>query len=227
MAMGALASGTFGAAGRVTIAVTFSNPVTVAGRPALVLGLAGGVSRRAVYAGGSGSDRVLFTYVVRPDDRAPAGPTVAPAIDLRGGRIVDDKQLDVALAVPATTLNSVRIDAVVPRVTGVTVPTAGRYVPGSTLTFVVTFSERVRVSGVPMIQVKIGSTTRLLTYVAGTGTRTLTFTYTVGKSDAVGAVTLGQQIELGAGATLRDAAGNAADLVLPAVDLSRVRVARA
>ncbi|MEP7171962.1 MAG: Ig-like domain-containing protein [Aestuariivirga sp.] len=79
---------------------------------------------------------------------------------------------------------------------------------GETITFTVTFSEVVNVAGgLPSLALNSGGTA---TYVGGTGTNILTFTYTVsaGQNTADLAISsLGLN-----GSTIKDAAGNSADL---------------
>jgi hypothetical protein len=94
-----------------------------------------------------------------------------------------------------------------------------------TLSFTVTFSEPMTVTGVPKLQAVIGSTVRTIAYVGGTGTRSLVFNYTLQANDhdADGIGLLGQVV-LGGG-TIRDKAGNPpSSLMLPVVSTSGVKV---
>jgi len=77
----------------LTFRIGFPAPVTVTGKPRLVLSALGagsfttGNHAYAVYAGGSGTSALTFTYTVRAGDGAQSGIAVASAIDLAGGTI--------------------------------------------------------------------------------------------------------------------------------------------
>ena len=70
-------------------------------------------------------------------------------------------------------------------------------------------SEAVTVTGTPTLTLNDGGTA---TYTGGSGTNALTFSYTVGATDSTVANLAITQVNLPAGATVADAAGNAADL---------------
>ncbi|CAO3456589.1 hypothetical protein [Azospirillum argentinense] len=113
---------------------------------------------------------------------------------------------------------SAAVDAQAPTVTGVTATTSdGAYKAGDTITIQVTFSQTVTVTGTPTLTLETGATDRAASYSGGSGTATLTFTYTVQAGDtsadldAVSAAALALN-----GGGIRDAAGNAAVLTLPA-----------
>jgi len=105
------------------------------------------------------------------------------------------------------------IDTRSPAVTSVAVPGNGNYMAGAKLTFVVTFDESVTVTGTPHISLNIGGETVYADYSEGSGSAALTFTYTIGAGliDTDG-ISLGT-LSLNSG-TIKDAAGNAANLVL-------------
>ena len=106
---------------------------------------------------------------------------------------------------------------VAPVVTGVSSPASGAYAPGTPILINVTFSESVLVNtagGTPQLALSDGG---VATYTGGSGTATLTFTYAVTAGQTTSdldytssATSLGLN-----GATIQDAAGNAAVLTLP------------
>lgn len=120
---------------------------------------------------------------------------------------------------PPSTAVTVTVDRTAPTVTSVSSPTPdGTYGIGQTVLVTVTFSEPVTVAGgTPQLTLETGDSDAIIPYTAGTGTSTLTFSYTVAPGhqtpdlEYLGATALAL-----AGATLRDAAGNDADLALPA-----------
>ena len=79
---------------------------------------------------------------------------------------------------------------------------------GTALSFPVTFSEPVNVTGSPRLSLDVGGVARYATYASGSGTTTLTFTYNtvVGDVDLDG-VTLSSPLDLNGG-TIKDLAGN-------------------
>lgn len=78
----------------------------------------------------------------------------------------------------------------------------------ATLTFTVTASEPVVVTGSPRIAIDVGGVSRYATYASGSGTASLTFAYAVqpGDFDANG-ITIASPLDLNGG-TLTDLAGN-------------------
>ena len=79
---------------------------------------------------------------------------------------------------------------------------------GTALSFPVTFSEPVNVTGSPRLSLNVGGVARYATYASGSGTTTLTFTYNtvVGDVDLDG-VALSSPLDLNGG-TIKDLAGN-------------------
>jgi len=108
-------------------------------------------------------------------------------------------------------------EATAPFVEKVTSTTGdGSYNKGDTINVAVEFSEIVNVTGTPQITLETGGTDRTVSYSSGSGTDTLTFAYAVQNGDgtndldytSVSALILN-------GGTIKDAAGNAANLTLP------------
>ena len=163
--------------------------------------------------------------MVVPGDLSVMGVVLGNSVGLSGGWIRDAVGNDARLSVPAVNTRGVLVDAVTPTITGLTVPAAGTYKKNQTLSFTVTFSEPMTVTGVPKLQALIGATVRNVPYVQGTGTRSLVFRYTLQATDhdADGIALLGQ-IVLGTG-TIRDNAGNSpSSLALPGTSISGIKV---
>lgn len=110
-------------------------------------------------------------------------------------------------------------DVISPAITNVTVPSNGTYVAGQNLDFTVTFDEPVLVAGgTPYLPVTLDTGGVVhANYITGSGSQDLVFRYTIaaGNLDADGIVS-GSAITPD-GATLKDAAGNAAGLNLSGV----------
>ncbi len=108
------------------------------------------------------------------------------------------------------------IDSASPTITSITPPADGTYTYGQTLTFTVTFSETVAVSGgTPSIGITLDGKTVAAQYESGSGTSELTFRYTVGKGDIATAsgISLASTINL-IGSAIKDTAGNNASLTI-------------
>ena len=85
----------------VTVTVVFAEPVEVSteeGTPSVGLALPGAGAREAVYASGSGTDRLVFAYTLAQADGSVASVLVAAdALALNGGAIVSTGGLDAVL----------------------------------------------------------------------------------------------------------------------------------
>ena len=218
----------------IRIAVEFSEPVAVttgSGDDAPYLELLAGdnSSYRAPYASGSGSSTLVFAYTTSEGDSTDSlSYAGAEALDLNGGTIASVADSDVSAS---TTLprpgspnslsgsNSIRIDAVRPAVELVYAPDGNMaYDEGGMVDIAVMFSENVTVTGSPTIMLETGETDRDAVYLSGDSTSTLLFNYTVlaGDNSSLLEYTGTDALRAGAGASIRDAAGNDADLTLPA-----------
>ena len=113
------------------------------------------------------------------------------------------------------------IDTANPAVTNVTSAVAnGTRLIGENIDITVTFDDSVTVdttSGTPQLQLETGTTDRLAAYTGGSGTATLTFRYTVVNGDAAADLDYRATDALARnGGTIKDVAGNAANLTLAA-----------
>ncbi|KAA2238900.1 T9SS type B sorting domain-containing protein [Chitinophaga agrisoli] len=178
----------------------------------------GTTHRNAVLTGGFDSEHLTFSYTVAAGDNDPDGPVVASQIVLNGSTMRDPAGNDLILNLPAGDYSGVIIDAVAPNFTSVDVPNNAYYKEGDVLNFKVHASENVNITGTPYIPVTIGGTIVHAALTGGSGSNTLTFAYTVvsGDNDDDG-IQLAGALELNGG-TIKDAAGNDADLTFQHVD---------
>ena len=202
---------TVGAA--ITLTVTFSSVVTVAGgTPTLALNDSG----TANYVSGTGSNALVFSYIVAAgQNTADLALAASNAIALNGATIRDGAGNSAVLTGadgynPAGTL---QIDTTAPTITAIaTSPGSGKVATGGAVTLTVTFSSVVTVAGgTPTLALNDGGTAK---YVSGSGSNALVFGYTVasGQTTADLALAACNAITLN-GATIRDAAGNNAVLI--------------
>ena len=223
----------YGVGQTVRIAVDFSEPVTVAAGPGGATPymelLAGDNSTyRALYDSGSGSRTLVFGYTTSEggatDLLSYAG---TGALVLNGGTIASVESGEEALTTlprpgsPNSLSGSsiVRVDVIRPAVESVYAPAGNMpYAAGGQVDIAVKFSENVTVMGSPAIELETGAADRDAVYGSGNSTDTLVFRYTVqaGDSSPLLDYTGTDALRAGAGSSIRDAAGNDADLTLPA-----------
>ena len=235
------ASGTYVTGETIFTQVRFSRPVRVTGAPQFTVQV-GAQARRAdhlpalraaellppgnsFHEPGDGTV-VFFRYFVQPSDVDDDGISVpASAFDLNGGSIravgdnTDARLGHVALADdPARKVDGSRGDDQPPAVVAARVldqPIQGVFGGGDTITVVLSLSEGVTLTGAPRFGLRIGSQTRFATFRERWGSTSLLFDYVVEESDRDddGLSIAADAVDLN-GATIRDNAGNDADLNL-------------
>lgn len=206
----------------VLVNVVFDQAVNVdlaGGVPSLLLET-GLLDRNAVYQSGSGSNTLVFKYTVQAGDVSADLDFQSTAALQLNGAVLANATSDLAILTLPTVggadslggRSNIVVDAVVPVVASVSVPSDGTYITGQNLDFTVNFSENMVVDttgGVPRIAVTLDTGgTVYADYVSGSGGSALVFRLTAasGQLDSNG-VTLGSAIQLNGG-TLRDTAGN-------------------
>jgi len=214
-------NGTYAAGSTVDVTVTFSESVTVAGTPTIVLET-GATDRTVNYSSGSGGTTLTFTYTVQAGDTSSDLDYVATTSLAAGTSIRDaagnDATLTLASPGAANSLGAnkaIVIDNTGPTVSSVNSPTAaGTYKAGDTIDVVVNFNETVTVVGTPTIVLETGATDRTVNYSSGSGSTALTFTYTVQAGDTSSDLDYVATTSLAAGTSIRDSVGNDATLTL-------------
>ena len=150
------------------------------------------------------------------------GTVTGKAVTLTAGAkdiyvVVEDSAGNISTPLKIEAAAYVAPDTTAPVVSSVTVPTNGTYLPGTYLDFTVNFSESVAVTGSPYISLTIGLDSRNAIYQSGSGTTALVFRYTVQADDSDSdGITVGTSLNA-SGGTIRDAAGNDANLALNSV----------
>jgi Bacterial Ig-like domain len=137
----------------------------------------------------------------------------ATAVKLPSGVTIKDSAGNAAnLSLAGRTQHGPQVDTVAPTVTSlVASPATGDLNAGKTVALTLAFSENVTVAnGRPTLTLNDGGTA---VYASGSGTKALTFNYNVaaGQSTASLAATA---VKLPSGVTIKDSAGNAANLSL-------------
>ena len=198
--------------------VTFKENVIVTGTPQLPLQI-GSVTKKADYASGSGTTALVFSYTVAAGDMDADGISIgANALNLNGGTIKDAAGNAATLTHTAVSAASAhKVDAITPSISEINITSTGPYIAGEVIATVVTFNEKVIVTGTPQLTVQIGSETKTVDYLTDNGTALLfEYAVVVGNTDANG-VSIGANALSLNGGTIKDAAGNAATLTHTAV----------
>ena len=222
----AVPDGAYGEGRVITVAVDFSERVSYSGdQPELLLNVSGAPAA-AAYASGNGTASLNFTYTVRAGDNAGnldywnTTALSGDIVDAPGNRAVLDLPEPGSPGSLAAS-GSVAVETARPEIDRVSSPNASRaYGPGDRIEVRVAFDEAVEVDaerGTPTLLLDTGRAGAHATYQTGSGTPTLMFRYTVApvdESDDLGydgasALSLN-------GGTIMDAAGNHANLTLPA-----------
>ena len=198
-------SGDLGAGSVVTLTLNMSEAVTVTGTPTLTLNDGG----TATYTGGSGTNALKFSYTVG------AGQSTADlavtAVNLNSATVKNGAGTAANLTAAVGNLaGTLQIDTTIPTVTQVVAsPGSGVENPGDLITLTVDLNKAVTVTGTPTLTLNDGATA---TYSGGSGSNALTFSYTVAATDSTVPTLAITQVNLPAGATVKDALGNAANL---------------
>jgi hypothetical protein len=197
--------------------VSFDDIVNVTGTPYMYITLNTGGTVHASYVGGSGSQNLVFRYIIVTGNADNDGVTVG-ALSLNGGTLKNDAGNNAVLTLNSVgSTTGVLVDGVPPTVSSVSVPANATYKAGQNLNFIVSFDDIVNVTGTPYMYITLntGGTVHA-SYVAGSGSQNLVFRYTIvtGNADndgvTVGALSLN-------GGTLKNDAGNNAVLTLNSV----------
>lgn len=210
----------------LTVTLTASEAVTVVGNPTLAL-VINGTTRQSQFASGSGTNTLKFTYTVQNGDAAAAGQfSMANAVVLPTGASISDTVGNAAVlsfTPPVTT--SVVVSGTIPAVTAAALDKS-LYKIGDVMALTLTMNEATNVVGIPTVGLTVGNTARQAAYASGSGSTSLVFHYTVVNGDYASAGELGisDLITLPSGASLEDAAGNAADLTFTPPNTSAVVV---
>ena len=206
------ASGDFGVGKSVTLTLTMSEAVTVAGgTPTLALNDGG----TATYTGGSGTNALTFSYTVAAGQNT--SDLTVTAVNLNSATITDGAGNAASLSLTGLTQSGPQIDTMTPTLTSVVEsPASGDLDASKTVRLTLNLSEAVTVAGgTPTLTLNDGGTA---TYTGGSGTNALTFSYTVAAGQNTSDLTV-TAVNLNS-ATVTDGAGNAANLSLTSLTQS-------
>mgnify|MGYP000398037725 CR=1 FL=1 len=214
------ANGTYKAGDDLEFYVHFDEKLTITGAPRIALTIGSNTVYATYYGYVAGLETFIFRYTVEAGLLDSDGIAVG-ALSLNGGTIRSfSNGVDADLTLNnVNSTTGVLVDTIAPTVTSVSVPANDTYITGQNLDFAINFSENVTVDssgGTPRFALTIGSDTVYADYFSGSGSSAIVFRHTIesGLTDsdgiAVGALSLN-------GGTMKDAAGNDANLTLNSV----------
>lgn len=210
--------GTYKAGDTLRFIARFSEKVNVSGGIPYLAVTVGTRSRMALYTGGSGSDSLLFTYIIQNGEKDGDGIKTAGNLTA-GSALVADSSGNIASYGFNNSLptNTVLVDAVLPTVTAVLAQTALVYTTGQHLDLTVQFSKKCWVSNTAtaaFLNLTMGNKTRPAYYLRGSGSQWLSFRYTIQENDrAADGIKLISPLSNN-GPSIRDSAGNPVDTEL-------------
>ena len=212
----------------ITLTLTFDGAVNglTSGTDSTIFKVAGtGVSATWGGTAGSTTRTLTYTIVAGKNGLATIDETTLKTALINGISDAAGNAFSYSGVIPnidSTALPT--IDTTAPTVysiaiTGASGAQSSRLNAGDVVTATVTMSEAITVSGSPTLKLDIGGTTVNATYATGTGSSALSFTYQIAASetDTDGISIDANALTLGT-ATIRDRAGNSANLNSNAVD---------
>ncbi len=144
--------------------------------------------KKAVYVSGTGTDSLLYRYIIQTGDSEANGIKPASSLSINSNDIRDEMGNSAITNLPNTgTLKQVVIDGVAPLITNVSTPTAGTFKTGNLLDFIVNFSEKVwveKLTDLPFLSITIGSKIQQAKLHSGSGSTSLLFRWQVLPGDA-------------------------------------------
>ncbi len=228
------ANNTYTVTQNINFTVTMSQAVTVTGTPAIPVVLSTGTVL-ANYLSGSGTDTLLFRYVVLTNHADTDGIALQSPMLLNGATIkaTSAGNADAALIYTIPSTSGILVDAasgpfvLSTLVNSSSVPANGFYIEGQSLDFTLNFSAVVNVDPLlpaPRIPIIVGTTTVYANYISGTGTTALLFRYTPNttQEDLDGISLLGP-IDLNTG-SIKDTSNKPAILTFAPISTSSIYV---
>jgi hypothetical protein len=204
----------------IIVTLSFPFPVLVdinGGTPRLELTI-GGTSHYAGYSGGHGTKTISFKYLVAVANNDADGVDLVD-LELNGGTLTFDDHgtitnCDTTTVTPQN-FSTVLVDNLGPSITGLKLANAPKfYNLGKTLNFILTFNEKVYVTGIPSFNIDftIGGPFTV-TYAGGSGTTDLSFSFTIPDTaaDINGYDSISSPLDLNGGA-IQDSVGNNSSL---------------
>ncbi|OQR91459.1 hypothetical protein THRCLA_08991, partial [Thraustotheca clavata] len=184
--------GNYATGDTIAMQISFTAPVTVSGIPLLAMN----TGNNAAYVSGSGTNTLIFNYIVQSNDNVVLLDYLnTNSLVLNGGQIqrsvtAGTPLLDCNLDLTATSANgknlgqtaAILLNGLTPTIVSISLPaTPTTYTRGNTVPITVLFSFAVVVTGTPLMQLNTGG---VAVYAAGSGSTALVFNYVVALGDS-------------------------------------------
>ncbi|PCJ60858.1 MAG: hypothetical protein COA79_07305 [Planctomycetota bacterium] len=203
----------------IPVSVKFTEIITVSGTPTLTLET-GATDAIASYVSGSGSDTLIFDYIVSDGDVSSDLEVVGTSsLNVNTGSIKSASSIAANLSLPASGVagslsanKDIAVDTSVPSITAITTTKAnGTYNKDETISIKVTFSRSVTLSGGDF---KMALNSGAILSVSVISGDSVDLIYTIGEDDSSSDLDI-NEIMITSGATLIDSKGRALTLTLP------------
>jgi hypothetical protein len=208
-------NGTYKAGDTLDFFILYNEPVFITGTtgtPSIKLTV-GTTSKQANYVNGSGSNTLMFEYIIKAGDEDLDGIKISNTITPNNSSISTANGSNALLPLTNENTNGILVDAIAPLITGIQLPANLTYTSGDTLNFMLNFSEQIYlhiVTDTPAIKLTIGSAEKLIKYYKTTGTNNLLFIYIIQQGDLdKNGISIGSSLLLN-NSELTDSAGNIA-----------------
>lgn len=206
------AAGTYKIGDTLNYTINWTENVTITGSPYITI-YNGSTHVPAYYASGSGTPNIVFSYLIPARLTGSDSIHIDSPVQTNGGTIRDIAPNDAYTTFASAISPGVIVDAILPKITSMTsinVDTGKNnfFKPNQTIEYQFNFSEAMVVTGVPTLEMSIGSVVRYASYFGGTGTTQLRFRVTLDANnvlldlDGIGVASAFS------GGTIKDVAGN-------------------
>jgi len=229
------ADGKYEVGNNLDFLVNYTMPVIVTGTPSIPITLNTGGIAQATYVTGSGTTQIKFVLTVSAGQVDADGIELGNAIALNGGSIKNEGGTDAILALPAKNTTGIQLDGdAAASILSMTQPVNKTFPSLANLDFKIRFSNFVTVTpgtyvdeintGIPQLDLTVGTKKVAAAYISGSGTKELLFRYTtvVNDVDADG-IDVASAINLNGG-TIQDAALKNAIPSFPALTTTEIKV---
>lgn len=209
---------------KIEFTLNFTESVNVSGVPKLSLDI-GGSTVKANYVSGTGSDTLIFEYLVARDLYDDDGISINSPLDLSGGSVKDFVGNDSILTFTPPDTSAVLVDTTAPKFSSITLPSNQFYISGDILDFLLTFDENVTVAGNPRLEIDIDGQIKYADFSSMPASDTISFQYTVESNllDLSG-ITLRPNILLDSGDSIKDLNNNTAEIGFSVADTSGIKI---
>ncbi len=104
----------------------------------------GSIQKKCLYSSGSGTTDLYFQYIIETNDLDTNGVSIETSIQLVNAQIMDDAGNAAETKFNSISSKEIKVDGVLPTITGKIFPAKKIYQTGDSLDFVIKFSEKIK-----------------------------------------------------------------------------------